>query len=336
MVHQKNLSRRSNCFTVNRYGDLVEGIIMTEDLEKKNFLGWEPYISAGLSRMHKDRYEGCEVVDVGAAKVVYLAQVRERTITSGRVVHTLKEPKYGVCSELILKINLGLPYAKSYLVVGGRQLKLFNGVAGGQLLERDGTEVVLKLLPGETVTCFFVDGAVRVFSYNNTTLVEHVITAEKMLELRIGEANRCIEETLSLPVTDLTQKRVFGILMGMADLLSFTTHFDGQGNAQAMRLSIVVDFFLNIHADLLAVVYRRVAGILHKIDPPLVSQLNFQSVSPSAEVISLDSERSKRERAKRDSARAARSEHDRNVRAAMKGRAGQTSHSAHGAKKSKK
>lgn len=324
-----------NCFTVSRFGAPEQGIVLTEDPGPDALRPWEPYIAAGSARIHRDYSTGCETVQRGVHLMVYQVKAYSRTVGSGRTMSTLQKPKFDEKPQMVLKVNLSLPNARSSIVVGGRQLKLYVGVSGGTLLERDAADAVVKLEDGEAVTCFYFDGGVRVFRMQGTELVETPLGTEQMLKERIAQAKRDLEKSRGLS-GDARDKREFSILMGMADLLNMTTRFDARGLGQQLRLSILREFFLTLEPVLLQLVHRRLTAILHQVDSALVSLLwkeaQSQGSSPATDtVIDMGAERVRREKARREKV-----QHDREVRLAMKGRSGQRTQASSGGKKQKK
>ena len=320
----------TNCFTISRFGAPVEGIVLSRDMGSNPLHPWTPHIKVGTSRVHQDFKSGSEAVMVGEQLIVFKANVFSRVLDSGRSVHTLKSATFNQARGLILKINLGMSQMNNTaMVVNGRNLRLYVGAHGGTLLECQAAEAAVKLEDQEHVTCFFFDGAVRVFKCHEGALYEVPLGTEAMLRERINRAK--IELKASTELTgEGRDKKEYSVLMGMVDLLNLTAHFDKRGFGQQMRTSIIRDFFLKTEPAQLNLVHPRLTAILHQIDPALLPLL-WPEVSPPAQnVVDMGAER-----ARRDSNRRAKIEHDRQVRLSMKGRPGQVSNTSQG-KKNKK
>jgi len=316
----------TNCFTLGRFGDTREGIVMSLDRGPDQFRPYEPHVLVAGYRIHRDRVDGCIFVkqDDDKTAIVRRAVAHHLMPEGKRAFYTLRRPLCEKVGTSLVKVSASIPNLKGSIHMNGHELRLYTGVSVGAVIGREGFDSLVELVEGENIIIFFEDGWVRSFHKEGSALIEQLLGSEDMLDLRISEAWYQIDREVE-KFDGGRKDVVHAILVGMANLLHLTSRFNQRGLGQNMRITLIRDFFSKLSPNALELVHRKVTAILHQLDPSLISMLrtgSFEGEVAPATVTDIGQVRDSKERAKREAARAARAEADRQLRDKMKGSSG--------------
>lgn len=275
----------SNCFTLGRVGNPVEGIELLLDAGPDALRPWQPFIAVGTRRVHRDRRDGCIYEKRADGKTGHVRHATAFTVQTPNVhtYHVLKKPvRETVGDTSVVKLRFGMRGSKR-VIVNGQELRLYTGVDGGTLLERDGMEAIVTVKEGERITIFYEDGAVRSFRREGSSFVEKTLTQAEMLEKRIESAHARLE-VLSQDMRPQAEKMAFGLLAGMTELLHLTTV---SKEGQELRMKLLKEFFLNLPQQHYNAIYRKLRGTLEAVDRVLVPYLYGNTSSSTVAEISV-------------------------------------------------
>ena len=295
----------SNCFSITRFGDPVEGITLSMERGPNQLRPWEPHVTIGGWHVNRDRNNGCVYTPshCGASATVLRACTKE-IFSEKRAHHTLVKPA-DVPTHALFNAHTDVKNMRA-LVANGRELHLFTGVSGGKVIKQSGYQVLVEVLSGSPLFVFYKDGMVRKFIFDGATLSEEHLTNDAMLTARIARAWYEMERATMIE-DGMKQEKVFrAILLGMVDLLQLSTVFGHQVGME-MRLRILREFFLELAPEMFALVERVLAAVLYQVDPVLVHVMyGNESAGLPDKVANIATARMKRDKAKEEAAKAAR------------------------------